>query len=283
MVKCAKTEVLDKSAATDASRSSSNSPRKAHCCQHCRRPRLNHPRSGCPFVDPPIPAFDHRSSCDPELAGVFEGLKLESPADGKKRRGRRPVPSKPQAQDEIRTTHTPAAMSSREPTPETTTAATSASASPDDGSTTRPATPSPERPRRALRSRRLVPSLSQQEQQIFLDHVKQTAAGYVTIIKYSVDGVSDILEGARKVGLRCETIPIIGELAHGDTALVVLGRDEGVVKAIGTLGKDEKEAMGTAMEKEVERGKYPALVTAYGAGALSGALAAWTGLAFAPL
>ncbi|OCH94265.1 hypothetical protein OBBRIDRAFT_162511 [Obba rivulosa] len=33
---------------------SSKSPRKQHCCTHCGRTRANHPRSGCPYVDPPI-------------------------------------------------------------------------------------------------------------------------------------------------------------------------------------------------------------------------------------
>lgn len=248
----------------------SPSPRKTHRCKYCKRERKNHPRSGCPFVDPPVPAGEAKDTAT--LSDALEGLKLgpESPTRVK-RTGRRSVPLELRVEGEIE-----AIISAPSPIPEAIHLAISAG--PGDGQQTRPPTPPPIGPGRAQgRAKPLSRSLSQEETQVFLDRAKATAVGHATVLKATASAVPDILAGAKARGLKAQVIEYSSNAE--DVRLVVVGKDEDVVSQIGNIGAREKEAVNTALQKEVRRGYHPALVSS--AGAVAGAVATWTGLAFA--
>ena len=64
--------------------SATNTPRKTPSCTKCGRPRVGHPRSGCPYLE-----SSKATSISKDLSAVLETLDLE---DSGSRRRRQPVP-----------------------------------------------------------------------------------------------------------------------------------------------------------------------------------------------
>ncbi|KZS99569.1 uncharacterized protein LAESUDRAFT_765393 [Laetiporus sulphureus 93-53] len=245
-------------------------PRKTPHCKTCQRPRAGHPRSGCPYADTLAPALDS-STCG-RLEST-ESLETVLPTDSSIDESRgRPRSGKP---DFIFQADVLAASTSK-PTAIVVSAAEKSvvphSVTTDSNSPpARPSTPKSDRPPYTAKTCSLGRTLSQDKQRMFFERARLTSEGSVVILKHPTDGVSDLLARAKTVGLAAEVIGSLGE----DSRLVAFGRDEELVSKVGHIGSSEKEA---AVDK-VKKGCYRALVLG-GLGAVVGAVATWTALAF---
>ncbi|KZT05575.1 uncharacterized protein LAESUDRAFT_726859 [Laetiporus sulphureus 93-53] len=251
---------------------STSSPRKTPHCKTCQRPRTGHPRSGCPYADSPAPALDSSPRGTLGLTESLKALQIDPIDEKRERRRSGKVDFIFEADVLAASTSKPAAMvapATKKPAVPPTSTTT------DNSPSTRPSTPDADRPPHIAKACSLGRTLSQDEQRMFLDRARLTSEGSVVILKHPTDGISDLLAGAKTVGLAAEVIGSLGE----NSRLVAFGRDGELVSKVGHVGGSEKEAVDQACENEVKKGRFPALVVG-GAGAVVGAVATWTGLAF---
>lgn len=256
--------------ARDVSRNSPSpgrSPRKIPECKRCGRPRKNHPRSGCPHVDPPVLASVSGQSED-QLTDGLEALDINShPESRGKCYSGTPRELLAEISEELVFGPSPA------------------SPVPDDqvhdrldnraGGDSRPNSPAPE-PTQSLSQRStLSRSVSQDEHTILFQSLLKNPGAFV--VKHEKEGISEFLRYLTKVGYTATVISSVDE----DAQLVAVGKDAQLVRLVGRVGSRQAEAVDAACDQQAQKGGFPALIACTGAGVAVGAVATWTGLAFA--
>lgn len=259
--------------ARDVSRSSPSpgrSPRKVPECKWCGRPRKNHPRSGCPHVDPPVPASAGRQSEDQthQLTDDMEALDINSPSKSRsKRYSGSPAELITEASQELVFGPAPA------PAPDGQEHVHS------DGDhhtedNTRPNSPAPELSQSPSQRSTLSRSVSQDEHAILFQSLLKNPGAFV--VKHDKEGMSEFLRYLTKAGYKAAVISSVDE----DAQLVAVGKDAQLVQQVGRIGSRQTEAVDAACDQQAQKGGFPALVACTGAGVAVGAVATWTGLAF---
>ena len=260
--------------ARDVSRSSPSpgrSPRKVPECKWCGRPRKSHPRSGCPYVDPPVPASAGRQSEDQthQLTDDMEALDINSPPKSRsKRYSGSPRELVTEASQEL--VFGPAPSSS----PPDGQGHDHANGEHHAGGDTRPNSPAPELSQSPSQRSNLSRSVSQDEHAILFQSLLKNPGAFV--VKHDKEGMPEFLRYLTKAGYTATVISSVDE----DAQLVAVGKDAQLVRQVGRIGSRQTEAVDAACDQQAQRGGFPALVACTGAGVAVGAVATWTGLAF---
>ncbi|EPS98756.1 hypothetical protein FOMPIDRAFT_1024497 [Fomitopsis schrenkii] len=260
--------------ARDVSRNSPSpgrSPRKVPECKRCGRPRKNHPRSGCPHADPPIPSSVGGRSKDQthQLTDDMEALAINSrPKSRGKRYSGTPRELVTETSEEL--------VFGPAPSPPAPDGQGHDRSDGDDRARgdTRPNSPAPELSQSPSQRSTLSRSVSQDEHATLFQSLLKNPGAFV--VKHEKEGMPAFLRYLTKAGYTATVVSSVDE----DAQLVAVGKDAQLVRQVGRIGSRQAEAVDAACDHLAQKGGFPALVACTGAGVAVGAVATWTGLAF---
>ncbi|KAH9948799.1 hypothetical protein B0H21DRAFT_215101 [Amylocystis lapponica] len=252
------------SAAAGAAQVTPSPNRKKPRCIHCSQPKEGHPRSGCPYVDPPIPPSEppapRRRSGLQQITHSLSAVQLDEPAaaSGKARKVTFDLPTSANRADEsddgsdaeahASISHWRASVVSPGE-PESPSTPPQSHAGPDAGLQLRVAKPV-----------RLGRTMSEADRQQFLDYLAFTAkaSDSVHLVRLGADQIRENQEEAERLGFHGRVLAPREDWPNQEDRLLVLGKSE---KAVDML-------FGSISARARAKGRLPVLVMAAFVGAL---------------